>query len=1494
MGWVRTALKIVGGGLGLLLAMLLLAFGLAQTPPGKAWLAGALSAWLSSPTERVTIESLKGLVPLDMTVGKIEFADRQGPRLVIEDASIAIAPLDLLSRQLTLRLAARQLDLERLSQGGGTNLADLLHSGFALDLEELRIDRLHLGPDIVGQPVTMRLAASGVLGGGRAAADLDLARIDGTPGEATLHLALGGEPLSLDVAADLREPQGRLLASLLDRREAIPFDIHIAGRGPLGDWHGHVAATAGDRSSVTADIDIVQASGYRLEARGDARLAALLPARAGAVIGEDARFAATIGFGDQSIAIEDFTLGLSAGTLRAQGRLDQRSEAIAGDATVDLPDLALLGPALGVPSAGAAKATLALSGTLAAPTAHLTLAGTGLAFDGNGAARAQATIDLKPAGDPRLPATPIDIAASGRLEDVTAGSSPLPRRLGERLDWRFAGRLDRVAAHLSLSTLALEDAGNSVTAQGDVGPHDAAGTAHLALPDLAALIGETLPGSATFDVDFQARDDGAATATLKGGVHDVSSGIAALDGALGTDASLTAKLQRLADGTVSAGDVTVIGANARLTGGARRSADGVMAADIHVDLPRLAALDRALAGRAAVDATLNGPENALSGKATISADGLAVGAARLDRLEAKIELADLMKPSGRLSGEFHAPGLDGTARAEGSLIPSDVLRLPHVEISAARTTLEGSLTLHLADGIAEGTLAASVPDLAPWSKLLGTPIAGHVKAKAVFAGAREQKMDLDAEGGDLRWGAAQSSRVQKLRITASLADLLRKPTGRGELRLDGAAFGGTSIDQLRLTGATTRPGRFALTAEAKGKAIETFALAAAATMSLESGAVDARLTKLDGKFGAQPVALRQPLSLTRREREVAFADLALGLGGGEITGAGSSKGDGLSLHLLARDLPVKMLAELGGQRDVTGILGFELTVTGTRRHPQGTLIVDGERLRFAAAARPDLPALGLVASATWRGDDVDFKGRVAAPRNAALGFAGRVPLVLDARDGTPRFPATGAVALHLEGDGELAEFADLLPSGEDRLAGRFAIDVSVTGTVAAPAASGKLSLRNGRYENFATGTNLTQVSFDLVGDRERLLLQNFSAQDGRKGTLAVAGAVELAAPGGPTLNLAGEIKNFRAIQLDEATATASGTLRLGGKIVAPELAAELRIDGAELRVPEKLPRNAQPISVIEINSATGQVLSAPKSKEERPPWLAMTLDIGVAMPGQIFVRGRGLDSEWRGNLRITGTTAAPEITGKLTVIRGSFAFIGKDFVLNSGTITFLGGQKIDPQIAIEAQVSSADVVAIVRLTGSATAPKVALSSQPALPQDEILSRVLFGTSVSQISAAQGIQIAQAAAALAGGGDLGILDKIRTGLGLDRLTIGSAGTNPALPGLSPGLGVPSLSTTPGQPAGLPGSAPALGAGTSPLPPAGIGGAGSAATAAAVSAGKYVAPGVYVGVTQGLTQSTSSVNVQIDVTKHITIDTTAGGTGEGSGIGTGIGVMWKLDY
>ncbi len=307
-------------------------------------------------------------------------------------------------------------------------------------------------------------------------------------------------------------------------------------------------------------------------------------------------------------------------------------------------------------------------------------------------------------------------------------------------------------------------------------------------------------------------------------------------------------------------------------------------------------------------------------------------------------------------------------------------------------------------------------------------------------------------------------------------------------------------------------------------------------------------------------------------------------------------------------------------------------------------------------------------------------------------------------------------------------------------------------------------------------------------------------------------------------------------------------------------------------------RTLQPIPVTLIDSATGKVLATPEQSRQSVALLSLALAVDVDMPGQVFVRGRGLDSEWRGKLSVTGTTAQPVIAGALDVVRGTYDFLGKSAVLNRGSITFLGGNRIDPDINIEAQASSTDVVAIIDITGTATKPSIKLSSQPALPQDEILSRVLFGTSVSQISAAQGIAIAQAAAQLATGGGPGVIDRVRQTLGLDRLSFGSATAQATLGGVS----------MPSTPAGVPSAFPTAGVGSSPVP---IGAAATtgAAAAGAVSAGKYVANGVYVGVTQGLDASSSSVDVQIDVTKHISVDTTAS-----QSAGTGLGVNWKLDY
>jgi translocation and assembly module TamB len=251
------------------------------------------------------------------------------------------------------------------------------------------------------------------------------------------------------------------------------------------------------------------------------------------------------------------------------------------------------------------------------------------------------------------------------------------------------------------------------------------------------------------------------------------------------------------------------------------------------------------------------------------------------------------------------------------------------------------------------------------------------------------------------------------------------------------------------------------------------------------------------------------------------------------------------------------------------------------------------------------------------------------------------------------------------------------------------------------------------------------------------------------------------------------------------------------------------------------------------------------------------LDIKIDMPGNIFVRGHGLDSEWRGKLAITGTSAAPAISGSLEQIHGSVDLLGKTFTLTRGAITFDGSAKLDPVLDIVAEASTADITAQVQISGVASAPKVTLSSTPPVPQDEILSRVLFNRGVGQLSAGEGMQLAAAAATLAGGGP-GVLDKLRGSLGLDWFKLGSSPSGPTTGTLNP-----------------------RGAASS--------GSSSGAGGTALSAGKYIAPGVSVGVSQGVSPPTSKVTVEIEVMRHLTIGGEAGQSGS-----TGLGLNYNYDY
>jgi translocation and assembly module TamB len=165
----------------------------------------------------------------------------------------------------------------------------------------------------------------------------------------------------------------------------------------------------------------------------------------------------------------------------------------------------------------------------------------------------------------------------------------------------------------------------------------------------------------------------------------------------------------------------------------------------------------------------------------------------------------------------------------------------------------------------------------------------------------------------------------------------------------------------------------------------------------------------------------------------------------------------------------------------------------------------------------------------------------------------------------------------------------------------------------------------------------------------------------------------------------------------------------------------------------------------------------------------------LSAPRAVYVRGRGVDAELGGQVRFRGTLDAPELSGGFDLLRGEYELVGQTLRFDRGRLGFDGAAGLDPTLDLEARATAAGSTAILNLLGTATAPRIELRGEPELPEDEVLSRLLFGVAGGRLSGLQAARLGMAAASLAGletGKGLAVLDQARTGLGLDRLSIGT--------------------------------------------------------------------------------------------------------------------------
>jgi translocation and assembly module TamB len=880
---------------------------------------------------------------------------------------------------------------------------------------------------------------------------------------------------------------------------------------------------------------------------------------------------------------------------------------------------------------------------------------------------------------------------------------------------------------------------------------------------------------------------------------------------------------------------------------------------------------RSLAGRLVIDRfDLAARSLAVSGSAEIAADGLP------ERVDVTGKLA---APDGE---PVALPFTDGTrvtsADFQLTSVQQDqdswsgsasVVGLDRDDLKIAALTLEGSgrIGRSAAGNSLGGSIRAMASGLAPadpgLAEALGNAITASLKVHLLEGSGALKLTDIRLEGaGLIGTGALQIEGLDEAlltsgRIVVEAADFARFSRlagrdlgGAGRLEISGSASrlsgeldadidfsgSGLSIDQAQVDRLLAGPSslKASIRRDETGTTLRTLYLEADALTAQASGTISSTGSDLSGTIRLDDLSALGPGYGGTVALDGTFA-------GTPEAGSITLTGQGQSLRMGNREAD-RLLA---GQSELDLDLGLRDGVVEIRsarvRNPQLTANATGQ---IAGETRSiDLDArlanLGLIVP--------EVSGPLTVAGTAVQGSSGYQLNLRANGPGQVAAQVEGTVAndfsrgdLGITGSGE-AGLANLFVSPRS-VSGRVGYDLRLSGPFALRSLSGRVTLSDGRIADPNLGLSLQDVQ--AIGQLSGGSLQ-LSATSGLSsgGRLRVDGPIGL--DGGQNADLSISLDNLRLYDPELYETRINGTLALRGPLAGGALlSGALQLGETELRVPASGFSSADALldirhvrdtkTVRDTRRKAGLLAALAGSAGASGSGKAIGLDVTITAPARVFVRGRGIDAELGGELRLLGTTADVRPSGGFSLIRGRIDILGRRLVLSRADLVMEGS--LVPQISIAADTESDGITSTVIVEGPADDPVVTFRSSPELPQEEVLARLLFGRGLDKISALQAAQLANAVAVLAGRGGLGLVGNLRRNFGLDDLDITTAEDGTA----------------------------------------------------ALKAGKYISENVYTEIEIDQ-EGKSRINLNLDLREGLTVKGRLGADGQ-----TGIGVYLQKDY
>ncbi len=1442
-----------------------------QSDSGQSKVASLISELASNEEMTLDIGGFDGLLPLSIVnLTEVKLADQTGTWLTLDTLRLHWKPFELLTGKFhIIQFAIGTLALERLPEPQNdtdiepppTESAPLSWPTIQIALDEIKAERIHLGESILGESVELSLDSRALIerSGQAISFALLLKRIDEI--SAKLHAEVefnrATESLQVDINAD--EPAGEMIAKLLSLPNASPASFSFNGSGLLSDWNAQINAGVenyidlGGEAAMTRNAD----QNYALDIQLALDMENLLEPKLSKLTGDNIVLKTTASVSPQwDVNIKDLQLTMPAATVALQGviaqageQMDLNYQVIAGDPNVFTEF-----------SAGVLWEKISLNGTFKGSAAQpdvqaelLITSPQGLGFSAQKTQLNLEVLATQPLGDVEAL---LQVNLQGRL-DALKGENPVIEKLaGKTIQWQAKSKIDLNKQQVNLQEAEISAAIAKITSTGiiEAWGEKIALTALASLPDftpLSELAGRELNGQLELTINTNVSDFGKNVVTnFSAQVDQLTLNDTILDTILGERIDMAGRAQLSPDGKMQLSDLAINTAQVHTQAEAVISADQNLQAQWSVAVPQLAALSKALniplEGRLHLKGNAKGQVSDPSVTLLLTGENLKVQEKSIKKPRIELTAHSLASaPTGQLKTGVIYDNMPVKAQLNFAINNNETLAINELELSALGIDMRGHVDVILAESTANGKITGKISDFSPISTLAQQDLSGDVTFSLNLSEQNQQTLNFQAQAKNLEViNEGIKQKITLAELSAEISQALNAPVLN--IKLQANNIENPDIQLSRLESAMSG------TLEDINWNISTTAHLISLDQPLKiQGTGTAQVTEtrkqltianLAGQLGHIPFTLLKPLSLISEQDKLSVQDFVLQIQEGQIAADIDMDTQGIVAKATIDKLPLDLTRIADPSLALFGSIDGDISLDGNFQAPNAIVNLRLNDVAIEQGEATDIAKLNAHFKAQWANELVELTGRVFQKDGIELNITGVAPLIMTEQPIGIQVPPQLPIKANTTGQIDLNIVNAFISGSGNQLNGKLDINAKAEGTIEQLDFLAEAKILQGSFENLKLGTLINDIDLHVLANPKQVTLKHLTATTPKDGKISMQGNVKLTANDEITTDFSVVMDKAQIVAIDMLTSQVSSDITLSGPLHDAWLKGLIKINKADFYIPNKLPPSVVALEVIEENGETSggaQTQAADKTEaNQASPPVKISLDIELIAKNQIFVRGNGLDAEFEGDMKITGTANDPKVDGLLKMRKGTLDAFRQTFEFQKGLVNLDNVPTNQPQLDFVTRVKAKDIEAIITVTGSASQPKIVLNSEPEIPQDEILARIMFNKSVGEMDDIERLQLVASAAQLAGvgGGGPGVMDKARSSLGLDTLKVG----------------------------------------------------GDEESGPSVEAGKYVAEGVYVGVKQGLLPGTSGAIVEVDVAPNVKVE------GNIADTSSRVGVNMEWDY